>query len=258
MAFTVHTTEPTIRCRRRCPQPAKRMYGRDHGRHDHRCSLRGGRRSARRSPVPGRARQCKSRAYLPAGFEITYGEAGRQIEALAALYRQAGYGVGHRVATLLENRPEHVLHTLALNSLGVCCVPINPDYRAAEIAYLVDHSEPDLVLTLDARRPSIEAGAGAERSPAAVVVVGGFVAGSLAPASRPARDTPARPRDAGQHPLHLGHDRPAQGLRAVARLRDGVRRLVRRARRRGRPAHGRRIASTIRCRSIMPTPASCP
>ena len=64
---------------------------------------------------------------MPAGFEITYGEAGRQIEALAALYRQAGYGVSHRVATLLENRPEHVLHTLALNSLGVCCVPINPD-----------------------------------------------------------------------------------------------------------------------------------
>ena len=94
----------------------------------------------------------EGRAYLPGGFEITYDEAGRQIAALAALYRQAGYGVGHRVATLLENRPEHVLHTLALNSLGVCCVPINPDYRAAEIAYLVDHSEPDLVLTLGSRR----------------------------------------------------------------------------------------------------------
>ena len=45
----------------------------------------------------------EGRAYLPAGFEITYGEAGRQIEALAALYRRAGYGVGHRVATLLKN-----------------------------------------------------------------------------------------------------------------------------------------------------------
>jgi acyl-CoA synthetase (AMP-forming)/AMP-acid ligase II len=31
--------------------------------------------------------------------------------------------------TLLENRPEYVLHKLALNSIGVCCVPINPDYR---------------------------------------------------------------------------------------------------------------------------------
>src|SRR5262245_21137353 len=99
----------------------------------------------------------EGRDYLPSGFEITYGEAGRRIAALAAIYRQAGYGVGHRVATLLENRPEHVLHTLALNGIGVCCVPINPDYRAAEIAYLVDHSEPDLVLTLASREASIAA-----------------------------------------------------------------------------------------------------
>src|SRR5215471_11219492 len=96
------------------------------------------------------------RAYLPAGYKLSYGEAGQRVEELAALYRQAGYGVGHRVATLLENRPEHVLHTLALNSIGVCCVPINPDYRPAEIAYLVDHSEPDLILALGERRDSIK------------------------------------------------------------------------------------------------------
>src|SRR6266404_3373775 len=57
----------------------------------------------------------QERGYLPSGFEITYGEAGRRIEELAAIYGRAGYGVGHRVATLLENRPEHVLRTLALN-----------------------------------------------------------------------------------------------------------------------------------------------
>ena len=128
----------------------------------------------------------QGRAYLPAGFEITYGEAVRQIEALAALYRQAGYGVGHRVATLLENRPEHVLHTLALNSLGVCCVPINPDYRAAEIAYLVDHSEPDLVLTLGSRRASIEAALAESVHRPSVAVAESF-ADALPPASRAAR-----------------------------------------------------------------------
>jgi crotonobetaine/carnitine-CoA ligase len=101
--------------------------------------------------VPGN----QQRSYLAEGFEITYREAAQQIDALAARYRDAGYGVGHRVATLLENRPEHVLHTLALNGLGVCAVPINPDYRPAEIAYLLDHSEPDLVLALDGRLASI-------------------------------------------------------------------------------------------------------
>ena len=91
-----------------------------------------------------------ARGYFPEGFEITYIEAARQIAALSAAYRAAGYGNGHRVAMLLENRPEYVLHKLALNGLGVCCVPINPDYRAGEIAYLLDHSKPDLVLALAA------------------------------------------------------------------------------------------------------------
>jgi len=97
----------------------------------------------------------EERGYLPSGFEITYRAAGERVGELAEIYRQAGYGIGHRVATLMENRPEYVLHKLALNSLGVCCVPINPDYRAAEIAYLLDHSEPDLILVLGSRQASI-------------------------------------------------------------------------------------------------------
>ena len=64
------------------------------------------------------------------------------------LYRAAGYGHGHRVAMLLENRPEHFLHKLALNTLGASCVPINPDYRADEIAYLLEHAEVDLALVV--------------------------------------------------------------------------------------------------------------
>jgi acyl-CoA synthetase (AMP-forming)/AMP-acid ligase II len=132
------------------------------------------------------------RGYLPAGFEITYGEAGRRIAELAALYRQRGYGVGHRVATLLENRPEHVLHTLALNSLGVCCVPINPDYRAAEIAYLLDHSEPDLVLTLAARQASIQEALGQSMHRPSVAVSESF-AESAVPAVRPAHDFQPQP-----------------------------------------------------------------
>ncbi|HET6220589.1 MAG TPA: AMP-binding protein, partial [Dongiaceae bacterium] len=94
----------------------------------------------------------EGRGYLDAGFEISYGEAARQVEALAAIYRAAGYGLGHHVATLLENRPDYVLHKLALNSIGACCVPINPEYRTGEIAYLLEHSEPELVIVLAARR----------------------------------------------------------------------------------------------------------
>jgi acyl-CoA synthetase (AMP-forming)/AMP-acid ligase II len=76
-----------------------------------------------------------TRSYLPAGVEITYREAGQRVDALISAYRAAGYGLGHRVATLLENHPDFVLHKLALNTIGACCVPINPDYRPDETAY---------------------------------------------------------------------------------------------------------------------------
>ena len=109
------------------------------------------------------------RGYLESGFEICYAEAARQVEALTTTYHKAGYGLGHRVATLLENRPDYVLHKLALNSLGVCCVPINPEYRAGEIAYLLEHSEPEFVLGLAPRRQHlVEALAESRHRPAIV------------------------------------------------------------------------------------------
>lgn len=96
------------------------------------------------------------RDYAPEGLELTYSELEVQMRQLMQRYTEAGYGVGHRVALSLENRPEHVLHKLALNAIGVCCVPINPDYRAAELAYLIDHSKIDLIIVLSKRRQSIE------------------------------------------------------------------------------------------------------
>ena len=126
-----------------------------------------------------------ARSYLPSGFEITYGEVGKRVDELAAVYRQAGYGLCHRVATLLENRPEYVMHKLALNSIGVCCVPINPDYRAAEIAYLIEHSEPDVILTLGSREGQIKEALAHSAHKPPIIVAEEFAA-PLAKASRPA------------------------------------------------------------------------
>jgi acyl-CoA synthetase (AMP-forming)/AMP-acid ligase II len=90
-------------------------------------------------------------AYAPDGLEISYGEALARIQALIALYRDAGYGHGHRVALLLDNRPEHLLHVLALNALGAGEVPINPDYTHDEMLYQMEHSEADLAICLGKR-----------------------------------------------------------------------------------------------------------
>jgi crotonobetaine/carnitine-CoA ligase len=126
-----------------------------------------------------------ARGYLPSGFQITYGEAGKYVDELAAVYRVAGYGLGHRMATMLENRPEYVIHKLALNSIGVCCVPINPDYRAGEITYLVDHSEPDAILTLGSREQQIREALAQSANKPPIVVSEEFT-DQLAKASRPA------------------------------------------------------------------------
>jgi acyl-CoA synthetase (AMP-forming)/AMP-acid ligase II len=133
------------------------------------------------------------RAYLPDGFQISYREADRLVTDLVGTYRSAGYGLGHRVAILFENRPEHILHKLALNSIGACCIPINPDYRADEMAYLLEHSEPDLVLTLAAREMQLRDAIvrSAHRPP--ILACEAFAAGAVAMAARPARTGPPEP-----------------------------------------------------------------
>ena len=92
-----------------------------------------------------------ARVYHPQGFEISFEAAAAAVRVLMQRYADASYGSGHRVGLLLENRPEHLLHKLALNALGVCCVPINPDYRSREMARLIDHSRVDLVVVLASR-----------------------------------------------------------------------------------------------------------
>jgi acyl-CoA synthetase (AMP-forming)/AMP-acid ligase II len=99
------------------------------------------------------------RPYLPAGIEYSYAEVAAEAHRLREIYEAAGYGHGHRIGFLLENRPEYVMHLLALNSLGVSCVPINPDYLHDEMLYQMSHSDVDLVVTLSSREADVKAAA---------------------------------------------------------------------------------------------------
>lgn len=85
----------------------------------------------------------------------SYRETAEIVAGLIERYRRAGYGAGQRVALLLENRPDHFFHWLALNFLGAGIVPINPDYHADELRYALEHSEAVLAVTLPARRAQI-------------------------------------------------------------------------------------------------------
>ncbi|HEX4233628.1 MAG TPA: AMP-binding protein, partial [Caldimonas sp.] len=82
-----------------------------------------------------------------------------EVERLRGLYAHAGYGAGHRVGLLLENRPAFFTHWLALNALGASIVPIHADLRAAELTYLVGHSEISLAVVLPNREGALRAAA---------------------------------------------------------------------------------------------------
>src|SRR5687768_14225559 len=97
------------------------------------------------------------RGYHPDGVEFTYAQARAQVEQLRSAYAAAGFGHGHRVALLLENRPEFFFHYLALNGLGVSIVPINADYRHDEMLYQMDHSDAELVVSIASRVGDLQA-----------------------------------------------------------------------------------------------------
>lgn len=97
---------------------------------------------------------------IPPGV-FTWAQAEAEVLRLRDAYRAAGYGHGHRVGLLLENRPAFLFHWFALNALGVSVVPINAEMRSAELQYLIGHSEICLAVTLPQRRRDLEEAAAA-------------------------------------------------------------------------------------------------
>jgi len=97
------------------------------------------------------------RAYHPDGWEITWTQTLAKVEEKRRVYEQAGYGRGHRVAMLFDQRPEFFFHYYALNALGASVVPVNPDYRRDEIRYVVEHSEASLVVAIENRMEDVKA-----------------------------------------------------------------------------------------------------
>lgn len=129
------------------------------------------------------------RNYAPDGLEWTYGDLADRVDLSATTYGRAGYGHGHRVALLLENRPEFMVHFLALNRLGVCVVPINPDYRFRDMEHLFAKSECDLAVVLDHRVADTSEVAQSLKPAVPVIGLSNFVA--LPPARCPSLATSA-------------------------------------------------------------------
>ncbi len=96
-----------------------------------------------------------SKSYADEAIDYSYQEMADLVEAQKQIYSAAGYGLGHRVALVLDNRGQFFVHWFALNALGVSVVPVNSEMTTDEIAYLLGHSESCLVIALPEHIPVI-------------------------------------------------------------------------------------------------------
>ena len=76
-------------------------------------------------------------------------------DRLARGLAQLGVGRGHRVSVLMTNRPEWCEVCIACWKLGAVLVPLNVRFTAVEVAYVVDDSGSQVIVSEDAMRPGL-------------------------------------------------------------------------------------------------------
>ncbi|WP_225945242.1 AMP-dependent synthetase/ligase [Actinophytocola algeriensis] len=81
--------------------------------------------------------------------EWTWAEYARRVANVAGGLRLLGVGPGDRVAIHAENRPEWVIADLAVQGLGACSVGVYPTSPAAEVEYVLAHSEASVLIAED-------------------------------------------------------------------------------------------------------------
>ena len=107
--------------------------------------------------IEDRARQTPQRIAIEfIGHTLTYGELDATSGDLARALLQNGLSPGDRVATLTENRPEHVVLFYACAKAGLILTPLNWRLSAPEIAAQLQTFEPALVCASPTLRPQID------------------------------------------------------------------------------------------------------
>ncbi|MFI1143124.1 amino acid adenylation domain-containing protein [Streptomyces sp. NPDC020780] len=104
------------------------------------------------SPVPALFEQWARRApHAPAvrdaGTTLTYGELNARADALARHLAARGIGPEDRVAVALPRTNDLVVALLGVLKAGAAYVPLDPDYPARRLSYMLEDSRPRLLLT---------------------------------------------------------------------------------------------------------------
>ncbi|KRC58441.1 acid--CoA ligase [Agromyces sp. Root81] len=80
------------------------------------------------------------------GVVVTYGELDERADRLAAAFREAGFAIGDRVATLTGNSADQVVLFFACAKAGLVLVPLSWRLAAQELAAQLEIVEPALLL----------------------------------------------------------------------------------------------------------------
>jgi amino acid adenylation domain-containing protein len=148
-----------------------------------------------RDPVPGtlpelfeeQVRLGPDRPALLCGpVRLSYAELDARADRLARLLAGRGIGPEQVVGLALPRAVDVVVAKLAVLKAGAAYLPIDPDYPAERIAYMVADARPATVLTDAARRDRLPAGAPALLldDPTLAAELAGLPAGPLAPGER--------------------------------------------------------------------------
>ncbi len=88
--------------------------------------------------------------------EIGYAELLGTASIIANNLYQAGLRKGSRLALFMDNRPELIYLYFAAFKLGVVIVPINYRYKPEELAYVLNDSQADMLITEASKEPYLD------------------------------------------------------------------------------------------------------
>jgi malonyl-CoA/methylmalonyl-CoA synthetase len=98
---------------------------------------------------------------LPDGRTLPYAAAEEGSARVAGLLRTLGVGPGDRVAVQVDKTPEALLVYLGTVRAGAVFLPLNPAYRADEVAYFLGDAEPVVAVGRPEAAPDFDAAAAA-------------------------------------------------------------------------------------------------
>jgi long-chain acyl-CoA synthetase len=110
----------------------------------------------------------------------TWRELDRAVHRLSANLLAMGLRPGDRVASLMPNRNELLLHYLACLKAGLVATPLNYRYTPAEIDYALGVSGTVILLTHAERAADIKASALTDKLPLGLISYGGPIDGAVA------------------------------------------------------------------------------